>query len=137
MQVHLLWVLCMAVSCCSSVVSCGGLAFRNTQVHNCVIPSHLSRDDPLFSLLHLNDNDHSTDDPTPVPCSTSTNASTDVFVGIALEVQACDEAFASLVHEVVQIPNPQVDPKTGGAGEGVILDWVCRWFARRDIRYSS
>ena len=27
-------VLCVVVSCCSSVVSCGGLAFRNTQVHS-------------------------------------------------------------------------------------------------------
>ena len=27
-------VLCVVVSCCSSVVSCGGLAFRNAQVHS-------------------------------------------------------------------------------------------------------
>ena len=33
MRVRLLRVLCVVVSCCSSVVSCGGLAFRNTQVH--------------------------------------------------------------------------------------------------------
>ena len=31
-------VLCVVVSCCSSVVSCGGLAFRNTQVHSCFPP---------------------------------------------------------------------------------------------------
>ena len=62
--------------CYRSVISCGSLVFRNTQVHNCAIPSHLSSNDPPFSLLHLYDNDHPTDDPTPVPCSTSTSTST-------------------------------------------------------------
>ena len=57
--------LCVVVSCCNSVVSCGGLAFRNTQVHSCFLSPHLSNDDCPFPLLHLYD--HPTEDPTPVP----------------------------------------------------------------------